>query len=238
MGGLEGKAVCVTGASRGIGRAIALRLAREGASLLLAARNRPLLGLVAEEARALGGRPRAVVCDVRRPAQTRRLARAAEGLAGGLDALVNNAGAGSFAPLEELDEQGWEETLGTCLKGAYLCTRALLPLLERRGGHVINISSTAALVGFAGSAAYCAAKAGLEGFSRALAEELRPRGMRVSVVRPGPTRTDIWDAIPGEYDRSQMMEAEVVAESVAHILCQPPSAVVGDLTLLPASGRP
>ncbi len=113
----------------------------------------------------------------------------------------------------------------------------MVPLLEGSGGDVINISSIAAVDGFPGAAAYCAAKAGLEGMSRALVEELRPKGIRVTVLRPGATATGMWEAIPGDFDLEKMIPPEVVAESVEFLLVQTRRAWRETLVLCPPGGK-
>ena len=237
FGGLAGKRIVLTGATRGIGRACALRLARGGAAVLGVARDAKALASLAMEAKPFAGRIFGHSCDVTRPESMPALAEAAEKRLGAVDALVNNAGAAVFGEIGVLSPEDFDATLAVCLKAPYLVTRSLVPLMEGVGGDVINISSIAAVDGFPGAAAYCAAKAGLEGMSRALVEELRPKGIRVTVLRPGATATRMWEAIPGEYDMDKMIPPEAVAESLEHLLTQSRRAWTETLVLYPPDGK-
>ena len=234
---LAGRRVVLTGASRGIGRAAALRLARGGAQVLAVARDVQALSALALEAKSLAGQVFHHSCDLTDPDEIEALAGIAARRLGGVDALVNNAGGGVFRELEELAPEDFEATLAICLKAPFLLIRALAPMLEASGGEVVNVSSTAAVTGFPGAAAYCAAKAGLEGMSRALAEELRPRGVRLSVLRPGATATGMWKNIPGEYDLEKMIPPELVAESIEFLLTQSRRAWTETMVVLPPEGR-
>jgi NAD(P)-dependent dehydrogenase (short-subunit alcohol dehydrogenase family) len=229
--------VVLTGASRGIGRATALHLVRGGAHVLAVARESGPLSALAMEAKPLAGRIFPHSCDVGEPESAGPLVEAAEKRLGGVDALVNNAGSAVFGEIGELSPADFDATLAVCLRAPYLLTRALVPLMEAAGGDVINISSLAAVEGFPGSVAYCAAKAGLEGMSRALVEELRPKGIRVTVLRPGATATTMWETIPGEHDREKMIPPEVVAESVEYLLTQSRRAWCETLVLYPPDGK-
>ncbi len=204
----------VTGGGRGIGRAIAARLAREGARIALCARSEHELEETAVEVARLGGSALAVPCDVTDIDSVRlAVARALEFTAGALDLLVNNAGVFDVVPLQELDPETWERMLRVNLTGPYLVTRTALPgLLAAPSSHIINIASTAARQGYAGSTAYCASKYGLRGFGDALREELRDAGIRVTTIYPGATDTAIFDGVRGDWDRSTMNRPEDVAE--------------------------
>ncbi|MEE9275468.1 MAG: SDR family oxidoreductase [bacterium] len=239
---LAGKRIVLTGASRGIGRAVALRLAGAGARVLAAARGEEALAALAREAEPLAGEIFPHPCDVTRPAEVEALTEAARERLGGVDALVNNAGAGVFRPLEDLSPEDFDATLAVCLRAPYLLIRSLCPLLEQGGGDeegggdIVNISSICAVAGFPGAAAYSAAKAGLEGMTRALVEELRPRGIRIALLRPGATATRMWRDIPGEFDLEKMVPPEMVAESVEFLLSQSRRAWTETLTIYPPGG--
>ncbi|HJP15195.1 MAG TPA: SDR family oxidoreductase [Nitrospinota bacterium] len=238
--GLAGRRVVLTGASRGIGRACALRLAGGGARILAVARGGEALealDALAGEAAELPGRIVPYPGDVTDETGAEALAEEAGKRLGGVDALVNNAGAAVFREIEALSPENFDATLAVCLKAPYLLTRSLAPLLEESGGDVINISSIAAVDGFAGGAAYCAAKAGLEGLSRALVQELRPRGIRVTILRPGATATRMWEGIPGEFDASKMIPPGVVAESLEYVLTLSREAWTETLVLYPPGGK-
>lgn len=229
------RTVIVTGASRGIGRATALALAEPGVRLALAARDSARLNSVAEEARSRGAEALAIQCDVTQESAVRRLiAAAAEG--GQIDLLVNNAGTTTIAPVSELSLDDWRRTLDVNLTGAFLMCKYAIPHMAE-GGLIVTIASVAARQGFPGWAAYCAAKGGLLLFSNALREELRPRGVRVSVVLPAATDTDIWEDVPGAADRSRMLRVEDVARVIAQVAAQPPAMTTEEIVIGHTSGR-
>jgi 3-hydroxybutyrate dehydrogenase len=189
---LSDAVVLVTGGSRGIGRAIALAFARAGASVAVAARSEAGIGAVAREIGEAGGRALAVPCDVTDRASVERALDRARASLGPIDVLVNNAGWAESAPLARLDERAWERTLAVNMTGTYLCTRAVVPSMTERGrGRIINIASTAGQIGYAYTAAYCAAKHGVIGFTRAVARELATKGVTVNAICPGWVDTEM-----------------------------------------------
>ena len=195
---LEGKVALVTGASRGIGRAVALELARAGAEVAVnyAASEGPAQEVV-REIEALGRRALAVKFDVADPEAVARGVKEVEEAFGRIDILVNNAGITRDGLCMRLKEEDWERVLSVNLKGAFLVTRAALPgMLKRRWGRIINISSVVAFSGNPGQTNYAASKAGLVGFSRSLALEVASRGITVNVVAPGFIETDMTAALP------------------------------------------
>ena len=206
--GLEGRVALVTGASRGIGRAIALALAREGADVAVNFRQR---GQAADEVVAaiagLGRKAIAVQADVRSADQVKAMVERVRAELGGPDILVNNAGIVRDKPLAFMSEDEWDEVVDTSLKGAFLCTKAVArPMSRARWGRIINISSDAALLGDAQRANYCAAKAGLLGLTRAAARELAPHGVTVNAIAPGIIATDMTAGMP-EVRRKALLEA-------------------------------
>jgi NAD(P)-dependent dehydrogenase (short-subunit alcohol dehydrogenase family) len=234
---LAGQVAVVTGAGRGIGRAIATALAREGAMLVLAARSPAELEGVAREIREGGGRALAVPTDVRQEPQVEALGRRALGEWQRVDVLVNAAGAATFAPVTDSKVDDWDQMLAVNLRGAFLCCRAVLPAMTaRRRGTIINIGSVVTSRSLTGSAAYTASKYGLLGFSRVLAEEMRPYGVRVGVLSAGATDTPLWDAVPGAPARERMLRAEQVADAALLMATLAPNATLEELTLLPAGG--
>jgi NAD(P)-dependent dehydrogenase (short-subunit alcohol dehydrogenase family) len=221
--------VLVTGGGRGIGRAIALRFAREGGRVAVAARTSAQLDSVVAEIESAGARGLAAQVDVCDPGSIEAaLWRVDEFMGGALELLVNNAGVFDVTPFERLDYGRWRALHAVNLDGAFLVTKGCLDALKASGrGHVINVASQAARRGYAGNVAYCASKYGLRGFSDALREDLRPLGIRVTTLYPGPTDTAIFDRVPGEWDRSRMKRPEEVAE-VAWSAWSSPAGVLAD----------
>ena len=234
---LAGQVAVVTGAGRGIGRAVALAFAREGADLVLAARSPRELAAAAAEVEALGRRALAVPTDVREePAVADLAGRAVAGL-GRVDLLVNAAGVAAFGPLAEAPLDAWDQTMAVNLRGAYLCCRAVLPgMMAQKRGTIINIGSMVTTRTLAGTTAYTAAKYGLLGLSRVLAEEMRAHGVRVGVLSAGAVDTPLWDAIPTPPPRERMLRPEQVAEAAVLMASLGPNATLEELTLLPAGG--
>ena len=184
----------ITGAGRGVGRAIALRLSREGYAVAACGRSLPPLTEVSSEIAAAGGAVQPLLCDVAVRDDVHHAVREAERLLGPIDVLVNNAGVSGSAPFASMDDELWERTLAVNLTGAYHCMRAVIPaMFERRRGRVINIASTAAKAGFAYTAAYVASKHGLLGLTRAVAIEAEPHGVTVNAICPGWLNTSMTD---------------------------------------------
>lgn len=223
--------VLVTGGGRGIGRAIALRFAREGAHVVVAARTSPELDGVVAEIEAAGGKGLAAQMNVRDVGSVGAAVwRAIDFTGGALDLLVNNAGVFDIRSFEDTDEELWTKTLEVNLSGAFFVTHEALDALEEgERPHVVNVASVAARQGFEGNVAYCASKYGLRGFGDALRVEVAPRGMRVTTLYPGNVDTGIWDGIPGEWDRASMARPEEVAEAVWNAYHAPEGADVADL---------
>jgi len=185
----KNKVALVTGAAMGIGREIALRLASEGAGLVLFDLSEKIHGVV-DEARKLGVEALGVTGDVSRRVDVERLVSEAVKVFGKIDILVNNAGIYPFKPFLEMSEDDWDRVINVNLKGTFLVTRQVAPLMvKQRYGRIINISSIAGLVGFPALSHYCASKAGIIGFTRALALELAPYNITVNAIAPGPTET-------------------------------------------------
>jgi 3-oxoacyl-[acyl-carrier protein] reductase len=223
--------VFVTGGGRGIGRAIALRFAREGARVAISARHSDQLDAVVAEIDAAGGKGIAAQMNVMEHGGVEAAVwRVLQFTGGVLDVLVNNAGIFLPRPFPEIDRQNWKQTLDVNLTGAFFVTsEAIDALLEGERPLLVNIASEAAKRGFPGSVAYCASKYGLRGFSDALRAEYAERGLRVSTVYPGATDTTILDGLPGEQDRSEMNRPEDVAEVVWQAWVAPAGAPIDDL---------
>jgi len=228
--------VLITGATRGIGLAIARVLAAEGCDLILTGRDKSALTRIGRE---LGfKRIRIVVhaCDVRDPNSVDSLFQSVRGQFKRIDILINNAGiAHKNLPVERLPYPVWKEVIETNLDGMFLVTQGALALMKR-GGTIVNNLSIAANRVFAGSAAYNASKHGALGLTNTLREELRPKGIRVIGLLPGATDTDIWKTLWPEAPRGKMMSPATVAQAVANAILLPPDATVENLEILPTAG--
>ena len=190
--GLQGKIALVTGASRGIGRAIALRFAREGANVGINYRtSREEAEAVAESVRELGVEPKLLHADVSRPDQVQAMFEALD-VWGGVDILVNNAGVTRDGLLMRMSEDDWDEVMNVNLRGAFLCCRAAArPMVRKRWGRIINMASVVGLAGNPGQSNYAASKAGLIGLTRTLSRELASRNITVNAIAPGFIETDM-----------------------------------------------
>ena len=222
----------VVGGGRGIGRATAQKLASAGASVVVAGRTASELADVVAGIEAKGGQSIARVADVTRAADVRALADFVEAKYGRVDMLVNSAGASLIATLEDTAESDWDRIIETNLKGPYLCTQAMLDLLRAsEGGQVVNIASKVGLTGYRLVSAYTASKAGLIGFSRALAHELRDEGIRVLVICPGPVDTPMrWEATP-KMDPKLAIAADTVADTILFLVTLDSQVAMNEIVL-------
>jgi len=234
---LAGQVAIVTGAGRGIGRAVAVALAGDGAAVVLAARSARGLDAVAGEIVAAGGRALPVATDVRQEPAVAAMVTRALAEYGRIDVLVTAAGTAAFGRIADAKMAEWDEMLAVNLRGAVLCCRAVLPaMMSQRRGTIINIGSVVTSRVLTGSAAYTASKYGLLGFSRVLADEMRSHGVRVGMLSAGATDTPLWDAVPGAPDRALMLKPEQVAEAALLMAGLAPNATLEELTILPAGG--
>jgi 3-oxoacyl-[acyl-carrier protein] reductase len=197
---LEGRVALVTGASRGIGRAVALRLGQGGAAVVVNYHvNAKAAQEVVNEIEAGGSQAAAFQADVSKPDEVDRLIEFTLATYGRLDILVNNAGITRDTLLVRMDEETWDTVIDLNLKGTYLCTRMVLrTMLRQRSGRIVNISSIVGIVGNAGQGNYAASKAGMLGFTRSVAREVASRNITVNAVAPGYIETDIWDGVPDQ----------------------------------------
>ncbi len=233
---MEDQVALVTGGNRGIGLAIARALAREGASVIITGRDESALHHATSELTRNGSSVVSHVCDIRDEDSVDHLFQDIGKHFPHLDVLINNAGlAQPSAHVDHLSLESWRDAIDTNLTGAFLCTRAALPLL-RRGSTIVNNVSIAATTPFVGMAAYNASKAGLLAFTNTLREELRSRGIRVIAFTPGATNTDIWKQFWKEAPRDRMMSAESVADALVAALALPANATVQELVITPTGG--
>jgi NAD(P)-dependent dehydrogenase (short-subunit alcohol dehydrogenase family) len=197
MGLLDGKVAIITGASKGIGRALSLRFAREGAAVVCAARSADLVMETATQVKRAGGRAIAVVCDLALEDEVRRMVAAGAKEFGKVDTLVNNAGdGGATKPVQDYSMEDWRYTIDSCLTSSYLCTRFVVPeMIKAGGGAIVNISSGAGRRGLPYRIGYCSAKAGQVGMTFGMALELAPHNIRVNCVAPGAVEGDRIDRV-------------------------------------------
>ncbi len=223
---LSGQVALVTGGGRGIGRAICLALAREGAAVGALARTGREIEETVQLVREAGGTAAATRADVGRVDDVDRSVRMIEASLGPIGLLVNDAGIVARGRLDETDPATWDAVLATNLKGAFLCARAVLPgMRARRSGRIVNVSSISGRLGTAGLTAYCASKWGLVGLTKALAEEVRGEGIQVNVVCPGSVDTAMLrQGLPGA---KPDMTADDVARVVGFLLADAPAAMTG-----------
>jgi 3-oxoacyl-[acyl-carrier protein] reductase len=229
MASLTGKVAIVTGASRGIGRAIAAAFLRDGISVTITGVNpQHLREAETELARSLAGTATvyAAAADVRDHLAIESVMDETVRRQGGLDILINNAGVGWFGSVESEGHDDWRRVIDTNVTGVFNCCKAAIPHLRRRGGGwIINISSLAGSNPFAGGAGYCASKAALDVFSEALMQEVRHDDIRVSCVKPGSVNTDFMDANPADWKLTPDDVARVVLDLVSHDQRSLPSRV-------------
>jgi NAD(P)-dependent dehydrogenase (short-subunit alcohol dehydrogenase family) len=242
MGVVSGRKALVTGGGRGIGRAIALQLAREGADIAVASRTLDEAGGVAAEARAFGVRAVPIKADVTLEPDVRSMAAAFTRELGDVDILVNCAGGAQSALFVRTDLALWESMLAVNLTSVYLCTAAVLPgMLERGWGRVINVASNAGLVGYAYVTAYCAAKHGVVGLTRALALEVAARGVTVNALCPGYVDTDMTRRSAKKISEKTGVSPEQALDSLAGFnasgrLIQPSEVAAAAMRLVCAEG--
>jgi len=223
VGEIKGKTVLVSGASRGIGNAVARAFTEAGAWVGMVARTEPGLSAAAQ---AVGGH--AIAADISSASDVHRIAAYLFELLGGApDVVVNAAGSFALAPFAETDPDVFDRQIAANLRGPFLLARAFLPaMLERGDGHIINIGSVAGRMALPGNAAYAASKFGLRGMHEVLAEEVRGTGVRATLVEPAATDTPLWDPLDPDSradlpSRASMLRAEDVARSVLFAAAQP-----------------
>jgi len=225
---LQGKVALITGAGRGIGRATALLFAREGAGVVLASEVREEIDAVAAEVQTLGRPAVPVTADLRDEAQVTALAKTALDAMGRVDALVYSAGVASHGEVATLPTESWDLNFAVNVRGMFLLTRALLPqFIERRSGTIVNISSKLGKEGSAVRAAYAASKHAVIGFTASLALELKPHGIRVNAVCPGPVATPLRARNYPNEDPRTLTQPEEVAQVILYLSCDESAAING-----------
>lgn len=233
-GTLHGKTAVVTGSSKGIGYAIAEALAKEDANVVVSARNADEVQKAVERLDFCGsGTVVGAAADVRKYEDVQRLFAAAAEL-GGADVLVNNAGVGGFAPVDQISVEQWQQVIETNLNGVFYCCREAIPQMRQRGGGwIINIASLAGKNPFAGGSAYNASKFGLVGFSEAMMLDVRDQDIRVSYVMPGSVNTYFNGKEP-KAENEWMLQDEDIAQVVMDLLAMPPRSLPSRVEIRPS----
>ena len=230
MVSIENQIAVVTGAGRGIGRAIAAELGKLGARVVLAARSRTEL----EDTGRIIGAAAVIPTDVRKKEELQRLFEHVAEAIGPVDILVNAAGVGIFGAVVDFRDEDFEILIETNLRGIFFACRLVLPsMMERKKGHIINIASIAGKVGSANRAVYCASKSGVVGFTESLAEEVRQNGIRASVICPGSTDTGFSPQETSGKRRDRMLQPADVAHAARMIVTQEPNSFISEIIMRP-----
>jgi NAD(P)-dependent dehydrogenase (short-subunit alcohol dehydrogenase family) len=244
-GRLHGKVAIITGASRGIGKALAHAFAREGASLSLWSRSEKGLDSVvreigkssSREQNAGGRKILSIPLDITKERDVEKGVGEVLKQLKQIDILVNNAGYAYFRTVLETKAEDWDRIMAVNLRGSFLSTKAVLPfMLKRKKGDIVFVSSIAGLEGFPEWSGYCTSKSGMIGFSKSLSKEVRNKGVRVITVCPGAVDTPLWDDHPDPPDRNEMLKAEDVAEAVINLLTFSRKAVADVAVITPEKG--
>ena len=229
---LAGKIAIVTGSSSGIGKAIALTFAEEGACVVVAARRQHLCEQTVKQIREKGGEAMAIQTDVTDEAQVDRLITETVKRYGRLDLLVNNAGIGGGGPIENTSTEAFDLVLNTNLRGTFFCCRAgFRQMKQHGGGTIINMSSVAGVQAWAGTGTYSASKHGIMALTRSLADEGRPYKIKVSAICPGGVADELVDASPEEILRSEKISPYDIAETAVYLATLGPYAVVHQIVV-------
>ena len=231
---LEGKAAIVTGAGSGLGEATAVALAEAGVAVAVVDLREEQAERVAARLQESGGQAIALGADVSDPDQVARVVDTALRTLGRVDFLVNNAGTDYVLPITEMTIEQWDRVLAVNLRGAFLFAKTVLPIMQRQGGgHIVNVTSTAAKRAWANAAAYHASKWGLLGFTRALGVEGRPHGIKATALVPGGMRTHFFDKLDPPPDVGNLQDPANVARVILFVLSQPADCAVQEVIVTP-----
>lgn len=227
------KRILITGASRGIGRAIAEKLAADDVELLLHGRDTVALADVEKSLRSRCAKLTKLIYDLALTSGVCDLIAAVGSKP--IDVLVNNAGIAIVKPFAEITQIEWEQTLGVNITAPFMLTQHFAPRMSP-GSTIVNVLSVAARTGFPNWSAYCMSKFALEGFSQSVRQELREHGIRVINVYPAATNTEIWNNVAGDWPRDRMMSAQEVAGAVAYAVSLPEEVAMENITLTSVTG--
>ncbi len=236
---LANQRALITGASSGIGRATAIAFAEAGCAVALLGRSSEKLQAVTAEIQQTGGQAQAYVVDLKELAQINAQITAIANEFGPIDILVNNAGIGYTNSLKDTPLVDWQMVLDLNVTSVFQVTMAVLPSMrQQKRGTIINVASIAAKQAFPDWGAYCISKSALATFAQVLSLEERSHGIRVSTVFPGAVNTPIWDTatVQADFDRSQMLTPDIVAQTILQTALLPTAAVIEELLLLPSAG--
>jgi NADP-dependent 3-hydroxy acid dehydrogenase YdfG len=239
MANLQGKVALITGASKGIGRSTAVRLAKSGAGLVLGAKSRDLLEALGKELEGMGVSAFPVTCDVSSRVDCHNLVQQTLERFGRIDVLVNNAGVGYSGTIVDSEPQEVERMLAVNLLGLYYMTRSVLPhMIERKGGDIVNLGSVAGVKYSPNFAIYSATKFAVRAFSEALRNEVQEHNIRVTLIHPGMTRTPFFDSFtkggsPVPLDKGDVLKPEDIAEAIHFALTRPEGCALNELTIRP-----
>lgn len=230
------KVTLISGASRGIGRAIAAQLAREDHFVMLLARNAEEIGELEFEIDQAGGKALSFAVDISNEQEVNEVVSAVMRDFHRIDCVINNAGVGVFKPAEELAATDWDTVMDVNVKGSFLLTKAALPYMKAAGsGHIVGIASDVSKRTFATGSLYTASKYAQHAFFESLRREVRSLGIKVSVVYPGLVDTWFHEGAPGQPHRAQYLQAEDIANAVSYILHAPPHVLIDELMIHPMS---
>lgn len=233
---LANTVIFITGASRGIGKALAMHLGAAGARLFLVARSQDELSRTVQEIRTAGGNADALAGDIADESFVKQAIQAAIALYGGLDVVVNNAGFGIFKPAADITAEEWDQIFATNAKGTFLVSREAIPFMKSRGaGHIINVASDVAKRTFANGSLYCASKYAQDAFSMALRKEVRPLGIKVSVVYSGLVDSYFHADPQGDASHETWLKNDDMARAISFIINQPAHVVIDELMIHPLS---
>jgi len=238
-GQLAGKVAIVTGASRGIGRAISVALAQEGATIVLAARSIQQLQITAEQVTKAGGAAHIIHVELTEEKSIRNLVQVTGEKLGRLDILVNNAGVTHSAPLEQTSTEDWDRCVSVNARAPFILCREALPLLKKSpAAYIINIASVVGVKGYPLQSAYTASKHALRGMAMSLAEELRGSNIRVHVLCPGGADTDMVGRVRPDIAKDELIKPQEIAELVLYLVTHKGNAVVDELRIRRATSSP
>lgn len=228
------KITLISGASRGIGRAVSLRLAHEGHFVIVLARNAEEIGELEHEIDEAGGKALSFACDISDEKQVNEAVAQVLRDFHRIDCVINNAGIGVFKPAEEIHPEDWDRVMDVNVKGSYLLTRAVLPHMKAAGaGHIVGIASDVSKRTFAKGSLYTASKYAQHAFFESLRREVRSQGIKVSVVYPGLVDTYFHGDDQGDTKQAQYLHADDIANAVSYILNTPPHVLIDEIMLHP-----